>query len=141
MARVALIAIIALFVRSDLAREPSLPTGPQHMRIADLLANLSGYDDVPVTITGCYGIDPYHGSVVGDRSAGIEIFGDVKPPENFDWTRQRVCGAFLGRLQWAPSEEPLSLLCDACFVVDKTLRYRIVNDPDLTPVTSPPAHP
>jgi hypothetical protein len=120
-------ACIGLFLISSKAPPP-------RVRIAEMSLRPDRYRGKLVTVTGCFGTDPYHGSAIFDEPvargvAAIPVFGgsDMTLPRDFDWMRDATCGTFVGRLEWHPREEPLSLLCPgACFVIEKSMEFRVV---------------
>ena len=104
---------------------------PKQIPIANIVRNPKVYADRRVTVTGCYRVDPYHGSVLFDPasfSRGIEMFGgsDDTRGQPFDWMAQQVCGTFVGVIRWKTNEVPLKYLCpELCFVSEGTVACRI----------------
>jgi hypothetical protein len=107
---------------------------PKRVSVNQIVSHPKRYRDRRVTLTGCYITDPYHGRGLTDSEssgAGIAMFGgsDDIGSQSFEWTRQRVCGTFVGVVRWKPSDVPFTYLCpDLCFVSEGTVESRIVPD-------------
>lgn len=105
---------------------------PRNVSVSEIVNNPSAFADARVTIDGCYVVDPYHGASLSDGERAIEMFGgsDDIGDTPFDWTRQKVCGRFVGTVEFRPQDVPLKYLCpNVCFDSEGTYQSVIVNDP------------
>jgi hypothetical protein len=108
---------------------------PPAADLATIVRNPGRFRKTRVAVSGCYTVDPYHGAVLYDpdtTNSGISMFGgsDDTGGQDFDWTKQRVCGTFVGVVEWKPTDEPMKFLCpEVCFVAQGTIRSRIENHP------------
>jgi hypothetical protein len=115
-------------------RIPQSAVLPKRVSIAEIVSHPRRHRGHRVTLVGCYITIPNDGTSLMDpkrAGASIAMFGgsDDRGSQPFDWTRQQICGTFVGVIEWKPSEVPLTYLCpDLCFVSEGTVESRIVSN-------------